>query len=376
MAIKGVRKSKNPPILSHEFFIQNHADIVSCVAMVFVLGLMFQATSPLAAIFVTLSHNATAFEDLTQEAPHMLYTNGLKDIAAVFFYTLICVVIHAVIQEYIIDKITRKMHLSKTKHSKFNESGQLFVFSALCSAWGINIIFKDNVLTEISSLWIGYPKEHSEMTFMLKFFFIVQLSYWLHCFPELYFQKVKKEDMAKKIQYASLFFVFSAAAYIMNFTHVGLVLLVLRFIDESVLHLCRLLHFAEKMKPASTGFGVWNILFVGCRLISFIVTILTFHYGLATLSNQEFNVAIGNFNTPFIRFNALVGVCLIQAWMMWNFIHFHLRRSREKQALAPKKKAPEPKTKGKKYKKDDSKRHGEDDVSMLPEADQNSRRRK
>lgn len=34
--------SKNPPIFSHEFVIQNHADIVSCVAMVFVVGLMVQ----------------------------------------------------------------------------------------------------------------------------------------------------------------------------------------------------------------------------------------------------------------------------------------------------------------------------------------------
>lgn len=44
MAIKpGIaRKSsnKNPPFFSHEFVIQNHADIVSCVAMVFVVGLM------------------------------------------------------------------------------------------------------------------------------------------------------------------------------------------------------------------------------------------------------------------------------------------------------------------------------------------------
>lgn len=32
---------KNPPILSHEFVIQNHADIVSCIAMVIVLGLLF-----------------------------------------------------------------------------------------------------------------------------------------------------------------------------------------------------------------------------------------------------------------------------------------------------------------------------------------------
>ena len=45
MAFKGARKStKNPPILSHEFMIQNHADIVSCIAMVFVLGLMVQVS--------------------------------------------------------------------------------------------------------------------------------------------------------------------------------------------------------------------------------------------------------------------------------------------------------------------------------------------
>lgn len=44
--VKPIRKNsnKNPPILSHEFIIQNHADIVSCVAMVFVIGLMVQVS--------------------------------------------------------------------------------------------------------------------------------------------------------------------------------------------------------------------------------------------------------------------------------------------------------------------------------------------
>ena len=36
------KSNKNPPVFSHEFIIQNHADIVSCVAMVLVIGLMFQ----------------------------------------------------------------------------------------------------------------------------------------------------------------------------------------------------------------------------------------------------------------------------------------------------------------------------------------------
>lgn len=36
------KKNKSPPVLSHEFAIQNHADMVSCLAMVILLGLMFE----------------------------------------------------------------------------------------------------------------------------------------------------------------------------------------------------------------------------------------------------------------------------------------------------------------------------------------------
>lgn len=45
MAIRK-KSTKSPPILSHEFILQNHADIVSCVAMVFLLGLMFEVSPP------------------------------------------------------------------------------------------------------------------------------------------------------------------------------------------------------------------------------------------------------------------------------------------------------------------------------------------
>ena len=118
--------TKNPPIFSHEFVIQNHADIVSCIAMLFVVGLMFQVTclslsgtspyggllfiivfvlqttQPFASVFIAMHHNATPVEELTY-GQEMTYTSGLKDLCAVFFYTLIGVVVHAVIQEYILD---------------------------------------------------------------------------------------------------------------------------------------------------------------------------------------------------------------------------------------------------------------------------------
>lgn len=62
VAIKGRKNSnKNPPIFSHEFMIQNHADIVSCIAMVFVIGLMVQVSVRIIWFINTVSLNKLQF---------------------------------------------------------------------------------------------------------------------------------------------------------------------------------------------------------------------------------------------------------------------------------------------------------------------------
>lgn len=61
----------------------------------------FQVTSPWAYTFVALHYNMTnSTEDSTVISK---YTTGWKDACAVFFYFLITIVLHAVLQEYIFD---------------------------------------------------------------------------------------------------------------------------------------------------------------------------------------------------------------------------------------------------------------------------------
>ncbi|XP_046382519.1 translocating chain-associated membrane protein 1-like 1 [Ischnura elegans] len=385
MGLKGRKSSsKNPPILSHEFVIQNHADIVSCIAMVFVIGLMFQISSPIAYMFIAVHHNVTADQhEVTDFRESIQYTYGWKDLCAVFFYFLICIVMHAIIQEYVLDKISRKMHLSKAKHSKFNESGQLLIFFIVSILWGGDVIFRENLLLNVPSLWEGYP--HTLMPFMLKFFYIVQLAYWTHCFPELYFQKVKREEMASRVRYAALHLTFIAAAYLLNFNRVGICLLVFHYASEALFHAARLVYFADKAENGSKGvFMVANGVFILVRLATIILSVLTFWYGLA-LGTPGLDVSAGNFNTQLVRINALAAVCLLQAWLMWNLITLHLRRMREQ---APKhSNATSASTNARKQRQDrkkeslikkkkdvDGKRGSYDDVNELPEVDQNTKK--
>merc|ERR1712180_458127 len=374
-----VKKTKNPPIFSHEFVIQNHADIVACVAMVFVVGLMFQVSSPLASVFIALHHNVSApveiqpgvFQDFT------FYTAGIKDVSAVFFYLLISIVMHAIIQEYLLDKVNKKLHLSKIKHAKFNESGQLLAFYIVSLFWGGDIILRENLMN-VSALWDGYP--HNNMTFLFKFFFIIQISYWLHIFPELYFQKTKKEDMPPKIQYATLYLIFITASYMFRFTRLSLVLLVVHYLAEVVFHTCRILAYAEKTSISSKLYKLGDLLFVLARLSSVILTVLTFWYGLAQapMEQQVVDMAAGNFNTGLFRLNALVAVCLLQAWLMWNFIMFQVKRMREAKSFtvsnaanaAKARKSEQERAKARKARKEQEEERDTD----LPEVDQDTKK--
>lgn len=376
MAFKGRKSSsKNPPFLSHEFVIQNHADIVSCFAMIFVVGLMIQVTSPLAYIFIAVHHNVSSeINDSTQDVPTR-YTYGWKDFGAIFFYFLIGIVMHAIVQEYVLDKISRKLHLSKIKHSKFNESGQLLVFYIMSILWGGNIILKENFLLNISSLWEGYP--HMEMMFMFKFFFIIQLSYWLHCYPELYFQRIKREEMPARIRYATVGLIYIAAGYLLNFNRVTICLLVIHYISEALYHIARLIDFVDKEEKGSkAGYLASNVLFVVARLASIILSVLTFWYGLSLSENQGLSIAEGNFNIPAVRLAALASVCLLQGYLMFHFITDQLRQLREQAPPVQTRKAPVKKVPNKnKNKKGDSKRANmDDDVNELTEVDQNTKK--
>ena len=113
-----------------------------------------------------------------------------------------------------IKKLNRKLHLSRTKTSKFNESGQLLTFYIISAAWGIEIFRRENYLYTFPSAWKEYP--HSELSYFTKFFFIIQISYWIHNFPELYFQKIRKEEWKRRIVYSFIYLVAFSTAYLLK----------------------------------------------------------------------------------------------------------------------------------------------------------------
>ncbi|KAG8512597.1 Translocating chain-associated membrane protein 1-like 1 [Galemys pyrenaicus] len=317
------KSAKNPPVLSQEFILQNHADLVACVGMFFVLGLMFEGTAEVSIVFITLQHSVAlpAAEEPAAESKS-LYQYGVKDLATVFFYMLVVIIVHATLQEYVLDKFNRRMQFPKAKQSRFNESGQFSAFYLVSCVWGTFILVSENCLADPTLLWRAHS--HTMMTFQMKFFYISQLAYWFHAFPELYFQRTKKQDLPRQLVYIGLHLFHIAGAYLLYLNHLGLLLLMLHYLVEFLSHICDLFYFSDDKYQKELS--LWAVVFILGRLVTLIVSVVTVGFHLAGGQSPSPDAVTGDVNVLAAKIAVLSSSCTIQAYITWNLFNAQLQR--------------------------------------------------
>lgn len=260
----------------------------------------------------------------------MQYTYGISDIFCVLFYCLVCIVAHGVIQQYLLDRSARKLHLSKIKHSKFNESGQLLTFYALSLIWAIELLRRDRLTKTSITDTIGGQQD--AMSYGVKLFYIVQIAYWIHCFPEFYLQRVRKEEISQRAFYVSLYLASFLGAYFFNITRITLVLVLLHYTAEATFHTARLLYFRQSSELYPLAFKIWNAAFLAARLTSITLSVLVLALGLgsktlpATIGGQPTVTYI--IPSTVLRFIILSIIFALQIHLMWKYLVFHLGRIR------------------------------------------------
>lgn len=110
--------------------------------------------------------------------------------------------------------------------------------------WGAEIIVREQYGENMSKLWVDYPNH--PMSFLHKLYFIIQLAYYVHMLPELYFQKVKKDEQAAKIKHSIAGFAVISFFYFMSYRRVAIVLLTLHYFTEFISHIFSLMEVFDK----------------------------------------------------------------------------------------------------------------------------------
>ncbi|XP_003386011.1 PREDICTED: translocating chain-associated membrane protein 1-like 1 [Amphimedon queenslandica] len=357
-------RGDGPPVFSHEFIIQNHADIVSCVCVVVFLGLLPQATNSIASRFIFLQYNETMEikENDTgvassridnKPAPVTFYRHGWGDALNVVFYSLIWIIIHAIIQEYIWERTVKRLRLSKTKTSKYLDSGSMLVFYGISLVMGVDHIMKGQYALNFGSeLWTGYP--HTLMKLSLKFYMLTQMAFWLHCYPELYIMKTKKDDAYSKIVLYTVSFLIIFSAYVTYLQRLAVVLLVIHYIVEFVFNASCLLHYHGKDEIAKLSFKLWWFLFLLARITSIILSVVTLWFGINEANGPVLLFNINLTSVP-VRMSILLFIVSLQVWLLL-VLYKHRRKGKSETTPTPapptKKPKPKPSPRSNKNKKE------------------------
>lgn len=209
-------------------------------------------------------------------------------------------------------KFSKKLHLSKFKLARFNDSCQFLVFYFISFAWGFDVIIREGYIQRISLLWDQFPKH--PMIFLHKLYFIIQLAYYFHILPEIYFQKVKKEAQQAKIVHSICSFSFIALAYFTNFQRIALVLLTLHYISEVASHMFQLLEIFDRDEKFINLHFVQKGVFLASRFATMVLAVLTLHYGIQSTA---------------LATVALIAVFALQSYLIFQFINNILRTKRE-----------------------------------------------
>ncbi|GMS95261.1 hypothetical protein PENTCL1PPCAC_17436 [Pristionchus entomophagus] len=183
--------------------------------------------------------------------------------------------------------------------------------------------------TDMTKLWLNYPEEHRTIPMKTKFFFIIQLAYWHHSFPEFYLQKYKGDEMKERTTPILIHIVAIAAGYALNFNRITLVLVALEALVGLIFHAARFLHIIECKNTSSKLFRIFNIIFVISRVMETLLAAVVFWHGFKVNEDALRRYPRGNFNTSFIRLNALFGVVVLQGYQFALFALFHFGRIRE-----------------------------------------------
>ncbi|XP_068197868.1 translocating chain-associated membrane protein 2 isoform X3 [Antennarius striatus] len=288
------------------------------------------ATAKTAILFIQPQYNVTT---LTPEGEATFYQYGWKDGATIVFYFFIAIILHAVVQEYLLDKINRRLHLSKSKNTKFNESGQLCVFHLVSSVWSCYVL-----LTVPGEVFLPHsagllaprlarallPESTQGGDFPPA---PVHLSVSAAHLCSLFIKVSVEQKGLMGNQETVLECMTRSSVLSFSMSRVGLVLLFLQYVSELGFHTARMFYFIDENHQKM--FDMWAVSFVFTRMVTLTLMFLAVGFGLARSENQELDLETGNFNTVLIRMTVLLLVCLTQSWLLWKFIRFQLRRWRE-----------------------------------------------
>jgi hypothetical protein len=154
---------------------------------------------------------------------------------------------------------------NKIKSKKLCEAALYFFFYVFSVIWGLMVIQSEAWPLATRSFWIDYPLH--EFSPFFKYYYIFQLSFYLHQSIVLVFLDGKRKDWVELGVHHAVTLTLITISYLLRHFRFGLVVLLIHDTSDVFLQLAKIFHYAELSAFTDITFAIFALVFFITRLV-------------------------------------------------------------------------------------------------------------
>ncbi|KAJ8099764.1 TLC domain-containing protein [Lipomyces tetrasporus] len=228
-------------------------------------------------VVLPFQHITSKFLYLSHRVEHSgLYVKGPDDVYFVFFWVVAFTFIRAFTMDYVFVPFARFSGISSRKGlTRFAEQAWCCGYYGLSGSLGTYLMYNSPYWLNTDELWLGWP--HRELKHMFKWYYLVQLAFWLQQIYVLNIEE-RRKDHRQMFTHHIVTCALLIASYNYCFTRVGNAVLCLMDIVDSVFSAAKMLKYLGHQRLCDIMFGVFILTWIIGRHVLYMKLVLSAMY--------------------------------------------------------------------------------------------------
>ncbi|KAM5356944.1 hypothetical protein ACJ41O_003590 [Fusarium nematophilum] len=223
-------------------------------------------------LFILLSHNLVSdAETVTIKFLQLSYYNpltnkygvGADDLYFIVFYVILITAARAFTISHLLVPLAQLQGILKQKKlNRFTEQAWLLTYYSVFWPMGMYIYYHSSYFLNLERLWTDWPDR--ELSGLAKYYFLVQLSFWLQQIAVLHIEEKRKDYwMVLTHHFVTIGLIWSCYCY--HLTNVGNLILIIMDVADILLPLAKCLRYSGFKKSCDAVFGLFVLSWVISR---------------------------------------------------------------------------------------------------------------
>ncbi|RFU25163.1 hypothetical protein B7463_g11177, partial [Scytalidium lignicola] len=220
-----------------------------------------------------------------------VYRQGTDDIHFVVAWVVYFTALRATSIEWILRPMATYLGIAKKNNLRFAEQGWMVMYYSVLWTLGMHLWYSSPYWLDNAAIWRTWPTK--DMSFGLKWYYLVQLAFWLQQILVIHIE-ARRKDHYQMLTHHIITCTLVSVAYVYRFGNVANVVLCLMDIVDLVLPIAKILKYLCYQTACDIAFGVFVVTWLISRHIMYLQLCYDIYNGIPGANSMPYGCYAGD----------------------------------------------------------------------------------